>query len=125
MGLNVLKSCVRDASSLSPSTRATYEALKNVRAWTLEPSLRYNFLSHMLWFGAHQAAELGYFEIACAQLNFLAQKVRSHGTAIALTETEIKYQHAFFTVASGDKKAAVALFEKCTSEMQVFNVLFA
>lgn len=118
MGLNVLKSCVRDASLLSPAARATYEALKNVRAWTLEPSLRYNFLSHMLWFGAHQAAELGYFEIACAQLNFLAQKVRSHGTAIALTETEIKYQHAFFTVASGDKNASVALFQKCTSEMQ-------
>jgi hypothetical protein len=125
MGLNVLKSCVRDASLLSSSARAIYEALKHVRAWTLEPSLKYNFLSHMLWFGAHQAAELGYFEIACAQLNFLAGKVRSQGTAIALTETEILYQHAFLTVASGDKNAAAVLFRKFTPEMQVMNITLA
>jgi hypothetical protein len=120
MGLEILKTGVRDALLLSPSAKSTYEALKNIRAVDLEPTLRYNFLCHMLWFSAHEAAELGYWEIACAQLNLLAKKVKSNGSIISLTEMEIRYQQAFFIVTSGDINACNLLFQKCSSEVQVF-----
>lgn len=62
MGLNILKQRVRSALSLSPSDKATHSALKNIRIVGCEVP-RLVFLSFMLWFGAHEAAELGHWSI--------------------------------------------------------------
>jgi hypothetical protein len=120
--MKVLKACLRDALVLSPAAKATFEALKNVRASALDVNLRFSFLCHMLWFCAHDAAARGFWDVAYAQLNLLANKLAPQ-SALSLTESEIKYQMIFFSVASSDRRTFLKLIEKSSEEIQVIYQL--
>ena len=68
IGLEILKRCLRDTFSLPPKARAVYNSMKSIKAICLDTNIRFTFLLHMLWFSAHEAAELGLWELGCFQV---------------------------------------------------------
>jgi hypothetical protein len=62
MGIVNLKKFVREPLDKTPELIKLFHGLQYVRASELEEPLRSTFLSYMLWFSAHSAAELGLWE---------------------------------------------------------------
>lgn len=119
-GMGVLNNGVRTAFTLSPNSKRIRDALKYVRATTLDVDSRMSFLCVMLWFGAHQAAELGHWSTACVQLKMLCDKLyQDHFPNAFLTQREVNIQYILFIVASCDREAVREAMERqITSDMQ-------
>jgi hypothetical protein len=61
IAIKVLKAHIREPLELSSEIKEFLRRLKNLRADKLAASLKIQFLSYILWYSAHEAAELGNF----------------------------------------------------------------
>jgi len=77
LGITLLRKNLRDATCLSDAVKNVLKYLKFVPAVRLDKSLRSTFLCYILWFSAHEAAELGYWETGASQLRYNVQSQSS------------------------------------------------
>jgi WD40 repeat protein len=68
VGLSALRKTVREPLDLSASHRRIVSYLKCIRLGDVDEGVRISFFAHMLWFGAHEAAESGLWEAAYGML---------------------------------------------------------
>jgi hypothetical protein len=68
VGLSALRKAVREPLDLSASHRRIVSYLKCIRLGDVDEGVRISFFAHMLWFGAHEAAESGLWEAAYGML---------------------------------------------------------
>ncbi len=70
IGLSVLKRSIREPLDLTPTCRKILRGLMSIRAEDLDETLKSTFLCHLLWFAAHDAAELNLWETSWNILRF-------------------------------------------------------
>eukprot|EP00605_Chrysophyceae_sp_TOSAG23-4_P000471 GSChrysophyteH1.ASY1.ANO1.530.1 assembled CDS len=108
LGLSCLRAFVRDPLELTKDAKKVFQALKFVKASTLEEKQRTNFLMYMLWFCSHEAAELGLYDAAASMLRKLSHHCGKYNFPIP--PEEIGYQELFFDILGRECEGRV--FEK-------------
>ena len=118
LSLAFLRNFVRDPLELPAGGKTVLRGLKFVRASFVETRLRASFLMHMLWFGSHEAAELGLWSLAACMLAKLG--VCCKKMPFPISEDQVALQEVFFRIFSGDANAVTklsTLVESCSSEV--------
>ena len=97
-------------------TRTFFSPLyQYLRAGDLESNLRIQFLSHLFWFAAHEAVEMGLWETGWCILRVLRIGLNKvpvlHENIFDVTLSGIKYQELVFRVVGGDWGALPLLDE--------------
>jgi hypothetical protein len=115
VGMEVLKRIIREPLDLSQSNKKLLRSLKYVKAAALEEPLRIQFLMYIMWFTAHEAAQLGLWETACEMLSCLL--THNSLSMFVLAKEDIKYQLMFFHILSGSKQT-IALVDAAHTQLQ-------
>jgi len=113
-GSRYLKKYLKDPLEMNATGRRVLKGLKYVRVVDIDEPLRLPFLCHLLWFCAHEAAEIKQWDTAVQMLRVLD----THCTKFpfALTSDDVTYQLLFFRILGGDYSV-----EQTLSELQLSN----
>ena len=101
LSLGILRGFVRDPLELTAEARSVLHCLKFVKAEEVEEQLRVSFLMHMLWFTAHEAAELGIWKTGASMLLKLQEMCGRN--SFAIPADEVHFQEIFFLVLAGEE----------------------
>jgi WD40 repeat protein len=91
--LAILGRHTRGATDIDSEMTAMLHALKAVNAMSLEPGLRHTFMCRMLWYTAHEAAELGLMETGWCMLRILRDSDIKASMDISDEEMHIQVGH--------------------------------
>ena len=126
LGVSCLKRCVREPLDTGSSTQRLLAGLKyiDLLAAGVSDAARRSLLCYLLWFGAHEAAAAGAFEIGWSMLRILRGAAAPNGGSpfgsssapFPISSSDISYQELFLRITAGDASSYFLMSDMIAEE---------